>query len=95
MIEIKDVPDHMFSSARMPGFSYEKAKGSPIFFSAQEECDSCESDSFSMASYLEQCEHKMLEKVLKKCGSTHKAAQALQMSQSTVARRKEKYNIQY
>lgn len=95
VIEVKDVPDHMFTNEGVPGLSYDKSMGTPIFYAQNGESDDCEEEGFSMSSYLERCENKMLEKVLKKYGSTYKAAEVLKMSQTTVVRRKEKYNIQY
>lgn len=95
VIEIKDVPEHMFTNDKIPGFSYDKRMGTPIFYALDDELDRCEKEGFSMEDYLDLCENKMLEKVLRKYGSTYKAAEVLKMSQSTVARRKEKYNIKY
>lgn len=95
VVEIKDVPDQMFTNEREPGFNFNRDLGTPIFYALDEELDTCEKEGFSMNSYLERCEQKMLEKVLKKYGSTYKAAEMLKMSQTTVVRRKEKYNIQY
>jgi transcriptional regulator with PAS, ATPase and Fis domain len=95
VIEIKDVPDHMFTNERAPDYSYSRSMGPPIFYALDKDLDTCESEGFSMAAYLERCESRMLEKVLQKYGSTYKAAEVLKMSQPTVVRRKEKYNIGY
>jgi transcriptional regulator with PAS, ATPase and Fis domain len=95
VIEIKDVPDHMFTNEKTPGLNYDKSMGTPIFCTLDDGLEVCETEGFSMNNYLDLCENKMLEKVLRKYGSTYKAAEVLKMSQSTVARRKEKYNIKY
>ncbi len=95
VIEIKDVPEHMFTNERVPEYHYHKNMGEPIFYVLDDEDELCEREGFSMSAYLERCENKMLEKVLRKYGSTYKAAEVLKMSQPTVARRKEKYKIQY
>jgi len=94
VIEIKDVPDHMFTN-EFPEFHYDKSAGTPIFYAMDDKQDYFEEDGFSMSDYLELCENKILEKVLKKYGSTYKAAEILKMSQSSVVRRKEKYHITY
>ncbi len=50
-------------------------------------------EDFSLNFYMEQCERALLQQVLKRCGSTYKAAQYLKTSQSGIARRKAKYNL--
>ena len=52
-------------------------------------------EGFSLKSYMEQCEKEALTGVLKECGSTYKAAKLLKANQSTIARKKLKYHIQY
>jgi transcriptional regulator with PAS, ATPase and Fis domain len=80
VIEIKDVPDHMFTNEMTPDLSYENSMGAPIFCALDDELEDCEKEGFSMSNYLELCEKKMLEKVLRKYGSTYKAAKVLKMS---------------
>ncbi len=48
-------------------------------------------EGISLKEYLESCEKEYVDYAMQKFGSTYKAAEALQTSQSSVARRKKKY----
>ena len=92
-IEIQDFPELLTEYAQ-----YETAgakESFPLFVESKGGKVDVEDPQFSLTAYLEECEKDIIEKVLKKYGNTYKAAEILKMSQSTIARRKEKYHIQY
>ena len=67
----------------------------PILIQPNDLIPDMDEESFSLQSYLDQCEKSILEKILKKYKSTYKAAEILKISQPSVVRRKSKYHIDY
>lgn len=51
--------------------------------------------SFSLKTYMEQCERMVLAEALKRGGTTRRAAKLLKIDQSSVVRKREKYEIDY
>lgn len=94
VIEINDVPDSMFTG-NINCIYKSKSDKKPIFIEQKDAFKWLEQEGFSMKCYLEKCEKELIEDVLKKYGSTYKAAKILKMSQPTLVRRKEKYKINY
>jgi PAS domain S-box-containing protein len=54
---------------------------------------SFELGEFSLNEYREMYEKELMAHVLQLCGSTYKAAKLLKVNQSTIARKKKKYNL--
>ncbi|MEN6489467.1 MAG: helix-turn-helix domain-containing protein, partial [Smithella sp.] len=52
-----------------------------------------EQEHFSLRDYLEQCEKRVIEEALEKCGTMENAAKILKINQSTISRKKAKYDI--
>lgn len=52
-----------------------------------------EKAQFSLRDYLEQCEKRVIEEALEKCGTMENAARILKINQSTISRKKAKYKI--
>ena len=52
-----------------------------------------EREERSLNEYMEECEKRYIQHALEKYGSTYKAAEFLQTSQTMIARKKKKYNL--
>ena len=52
-----------------------------------------DAEEFSLKQYMDFCEKRLLSNVLKKYKSTYKAAKFLKTDQSTIVRKKQKYNL--
>ena len=96
VMEIRELPSSFFGQFGST-FSMEPSGSTdlPILIQPNELIPDMEEESFSLQSYLEQCEKSILEKILKKYKSTYKAAEILKISQPSVVRRKSKYHIDY
>lgn len=96
VMEIRELPSSFFGQFGST-FSMEPSGSAdlPILIQPNELIPDMEEESFSLQSYLEQCEKSILEKILKKYKSTYKAAEILKISQPSVVRRKSKYHIDY
>lgn len=89
--EIKQIPEEMYNNSTMihedldhPRDIQNKLSEIPIDFSAED---------FSLKSYMEKCEKSLLQETLKHYNSSYKAAAALKTDQSTIVRKRKKYNI--
>ena len=92
VIEINDISEDILTGNTLFQPSSEKK----LSFDESDMEPEPETDlELSLKDYLDYCEKKYIEKALKKHKSTYKAAKALQVSQSTIVRRKEKHHIQY
>ena len=93
VLTIREIPPSLYSGKRKEDYDrltrlvpMQGGPKSPADLSA---------DRFDLKGYLANCEKAVLEEALKRFGSTYKAAQYLGMDQSSVARKKIKYHIEY
>lgn len=89
--EIKQIPEEMYGNPTMINEDHDNPKSLenhlseiPIDFSSAE---------FSLKGYMEQCEKQLLEETLKHYDSSYKAAAVLKTDQSTIVRKRKKYNL--
>ena len=97
-IIINDIPVGMLESVEAPDhLRYEKYAEEAGDSNRQEDVLSREmlkeEVHFSLKDYLEQCERRVIEEALEKCGTMENAAKILKINQSTISRKKAKYNI--
>ena len=55
--------------------------------------DACDMDNLSLKEYMERCEKQYISSAILKCGSSYKVAEFLKTNQSTIVRKRHKYNI--
>lgn len=84
-INVSDFPPHMTGGVK---------KAVPAGEHPQLQFD-LDDPNFSLKAYLERCEQLVLTEALKRGGSTRKAAKLLKIDQSSVVRKREKYEIDY
>lgn len=86
-MEIHQVPDQMLGGESV------KAQAKEFYPAGWETVYQYDPEHFSLKSYMELCERQVLTDVLKRCGSSYKAAAMLKTDQSTVVRKRQKYGL--
>lgn len=89
---LQKLPEGFFEETAAAGPIHGSA-GTFIFVDGSQGLTRFQKDDFSLKGCLEACEKEILESVLSACNSTYQAAEILKISQPTVVRRKQKYNI--
>ena len=89
--EIQNVPDNFWNDQCVNGIMLENEG---LFDDiGWMDIGQIEAGEFSLKSYMELCEKKLLTETLKRYGSSYKAADFLKINQSTIVRKRQKYDI--
>lgn len=89
--EIQNIPDNFWHDQCINGT---KIENEGLFDDiGWMDVDEMEDEDFSLKAFMELCEKKLLTETLKRYGSSYKAADFLKTNQSTIVRKRKKYNI--
>jgi PAS domain S-box-containing protein len=94
VMEISNIPQSFFSVPVSREEFRDDASPLPALFSKSVDALT-KSEDVSLADYMDDCEKAVLEYVLRKYKNTYKAAEILKIGQSSVIRKKQKYDIRY
>lgn len=87
IVEICQIPPQLLDGVPKPSAAPE------IYPADWESFYQYDPEHFSLKSYMEFCERRVVEDVLRQCGSSYKAAAMLKTDQSTVVRKRQKYHL--